>query len=117
MWDRADCHRSVMSRTQNAGRPVVEPGTEEKEVMHSALAKIAALASLIVASAGHAAGITGAGSTFAYPIFARWSAAYHAGGGPEVNYQSIGSGAGIAQIKAKTVDFGASDMPLTVADL
>ncbi len=85
--------------------------------MHSALAKIAALASLVVASAGHAAGITGAGSTFAYPIFARWAAAYHAGGGPEINYQSIGSGAGIAQIKAKTVDFGASDLPLTVADL
>lgn len=64
-----------------------------------------------------AAGITGAGSTFAYPIFARWAAAYHAAGGPEVNYQSIGSGAGIAQIKAKTIDFGASDMPLTLAEL
>ncbi|HEX8740802.1 MAG TPA: phosphate ABC transporter substrate-binding protein PstS [Casimicrobiaceae bacterium] len=85
--------------------------------MMNALARIAAVATLAAASAASAAGITGAGSTFAYPILARWSAAYHAAGGPEVNYQSIGSGAGIAQIKAKTVDFGASDMPLTVADL
>src|SRR5574340_150768 len=85
--------------------------------MLSALARIAAAATLVAASAASAAGITGAGPTFAYPIFARWSAAYPGTGGPEVNYQSIGSGAGIAQIKAKTVDFGASDMPLTVADL
>src|SRR5574340_1769702 len=85
--------------------------------MLSALARIAAAATLVAASAAGAAGITGAGSTFAYPIFARWAAAYHAAGGPEVNYQSIGSGAGIAQIKAKTVDFGASDMPLSAAEL
>lgn len=91
----------------------------KSEVLRRALAKTAAIAAgaMFAASAAHAAGITGAGSTFAYPIFARWAAAYHDGGGTEVNYQSIGSGAGIAQVKAKTVGFGASDMPLTVAEL
>lgn len=59
-----------------------------------------------------AAEITGAGSTFAYPIYAKWAEAYKAQSGLNLNYQSIGSGGGIAQIKAKTVDFGASDMPL-----
>lgn len=62
-------------------------------------------------------GLTGAGSTFVYPILAKWSEAYHARTGVAVNYQSIGSGGGIAQIKAGTVDFGASDMPLPPADL
>ncbi len=64
-------------------------------------------------SAAHAAEITGAGSTFAYPIYSKWAEAYKASSGLNLNYQSIGSGGGIAQIKAKTVDFGASDMPLT----
>ncbi len=59
-----------------------------------------------------AAEITGAGSTFAYPIYAKWAEAYKAQSGINLNYQSIGSGGGIAQIKASTVDFGASDMPL-----
>jgi len=57
--------------------------------------------------------ITGAGSTWVYPLVAKWSAAYQAKTGIQVNYQSIGSGGGIAQIKAGTVAFGASDMPLT----
>ncbi len=61
--------------------------------------------------------ITGAGATFPYPIYAKWAATYKAKTGIAINYQSIGSGAGIAQIKAKTVDFGASDMPLTPEDL
>ena len=60
-----------------------------------------------------AAEITGAGSTFAYPILAKWAAAYKDKTGDELNYQSIGSGGGIKQIEAKTVDFGASDMPLS----
>jgi len=57
--------------------------------------------------------ITGAGSTWVYPLVAKWSSAYEAKTGIQVNYQSIGSGGGIAQIKAGTVAFGASDMPLT----
>ena len=64
-----------------------------------------------------AAQITGAGSTFFFPLVSRWSADYNAATGRQVNYQSIGSGGGIAQIKAGTVDFGASDAPLTSAEL
>ena len=64
-----------------------------------------------------AADITGAGSTFAYPIYSKWAEMYKKTSGNGLNYQSIGSGAGIKQIKAKTVDFGASDMPLPVEEL
>jgi len=64
-----------------------------------------------------AADITGAGATFPYPIYAKWAEAYKQKTGVGMNYQSIGSGGGIAQIKAKTVDFGASDMPLKPEDL
>jgi len=60
-----------------------------------------------------AAAITGAGATFPYPIYAKWAEAYKAKTGVAMNYQSIGSGGGIKQITAKTVNFGASDMPLT----
>ena len=56
--------------------------------------------------------ITGAGSTFVYPILAKWAAIYQKKTGAQINYQSIGSGGGIQQIEAKTVEFGASDMPL-----
>ncbi len=61
--------------------------------------------------------ITGAGSTFVYPVLSKWSAEYAKQGSLQVNYQSIGSGGGIAQIKAGTVDFGATDMPLKPEDL
>jgi phosphate transport system substrate-binding protein len=69
------------------------------------------------ASAAQAADISGAGATFPYPIYAKWAEAYKAKTGIGLNYQSIGSGGGIKQIKAKTVDFGASDMPLTPKEL
>ena len=70
-------------------------------------------------AAAYAAGssITGAGSTWVYPLVAKWASAYQAQTGTQVNYQSIGSGGGIAQIKAGTVAFGASDMPLKPEDL
>jgi phosphate transport system substrate-binding protein len=64
-----------------------------------------------------AADISGAGATFPYPIYAKWADAYKKETGVGLNYQSIGSGGGIKQIKAKTVTFGASDMPLKPADL
>ncbi|MDP3842076.1 MAG: phosphate ABC transporter substrate-binding protein PstS [Oxalobacteraceae bacterium] len=64
-----------------------------------------------------AADITGAGATFPYPIYAKWAESYKAATGTGMNYQSIGSGGGIKQIKAKTVDFGASDMPLKFDDM
>jgi len=68
-------------------------------------------------STASAVDITGAGATFPFPIYAKWAEAYKAKTGVGMNYQSIGSGGGIAQIKAKTVDFGASDMPLKAEDL
>lgn len=64
-----------------------------------------------------AADITGAGATFPYPIYAKWAEEYKKATGTGLNYQSIGSGGGIKQIKAKTVDFGASDMPLKDEEL
>jgi len=77
---------------------------------------VAALAAGMTQPA-RAVDITGAGATFPYPIYAKWAEAYKQKTGVGMNYQSIGSGGGIAQIKAKTVDFGASDMPLKPDDL
>jgi len=76
----------------------------------------AGLAALL-ASAAPAADITGAGATFPAPVYAKWAETYKATTGIGLNYQAIGSGGGIKQIKAKTVDFGASDKPLKPADL
>jgi phosphate transport system substrate-binding protein len=77
----------------------------------------AALAGAVLASGAFAAEITGAGATFPYPIYAKWADAYKKSTGTGLNYQSIGSGGGIKQITARTVDFGASDMPLKPEDL
>src|SRR5690348_5537970 len=77
---------------------------------------VAALAAAI-ATPAVAADITGAGATFPYPIYAKWADAYKKATGVGMNYQSIGSGGGIKQITAKTVDFGASDMPLKPEEL
>ena len=76
-------------------------------------------ASMASAPAGDkvAAEITGAGASFVYPLISKWSADYAAATGNKVNYQSIGSGGGIAQIKAGTVDFGSSDKPLASEEL
>ncbi len=76
-----------------------------------------AIAALAIAMAGLGAAqaetqITGAGSTFAAPIYAKWGEAAAAATGIKLNYQAIGSGAGINQINNRTVDFGASDMPV-----
>lgn len=68
-------------------------------------------------SSAVAADMTGAGATFPYPIYSKWAEAYKKTTGNGLNYQSIGSGGGIKQIKAKTVDFGASDMPLKAEEL
>jgi len=76
-----------------------------------------AVAGLAFTVTAHAVDITGAGATFPYPIYAKWAEAYNAKSGIKLNYQSIGSGGGIKQIQNKTVNFGASDKPLTVAEL
>ncbi|MCH8620811.1 phosphate ABC transporter substrate-binding protein PstS [Undibacterium sp. TS12] len=78
---------------------------------------IAAIGVAVTFGAVQAADITGAGATFPYPIYAKWAEAYKKASGNGLNYQSIGSGGGIKQIKAKTVDFGASDMPLKLEEL
>ena len=72
---------------------------------------------LAAASSANAQDVTGAGATFPAPVYAKWADAYNKASGARINYQSVGSGAGIRQIKAKTVDFGASDMPLTDEEL
>lgn len=69
------------------------------------------------AAPGGAGDFTGAGATFPAPIYAKWGSAYKNESGSALNYQAIGSGAGIAQIKARTVDFGATDDPMKPADL
>ena len=84
---------------------------------HMLMQSFAAAAALTMTIAATAADITGAGATFPYPIYAKWADAYKKKTGIGMNYQSIGSGGGIKQIKAKTVDFGASDMPLKPEDL
>ena len=79
--------------------------------------RAALLAISLMPAAVLAQDVTGAGATFPAPIYAKWADAYNKATGARINYQSVGSGAGIRQIKAKTVDFGASDMPLTDEDL
>ena len=74
-------------------------------------------AGLGLVGAAMAQDVTGAGATFPAPVYAKWADAYNKATSVRINYQSVGSGAGIRQIKAKTVDFGASDMPLTDEDL
>src|SRR3569832_1544119 len=79
-----------------------------------ALVGAAALAAVSLAQAQE---VTGAGASFPAPVYAKWASDYNKATGVKVNYQSVGSGAGIKQIDAKTVDFGASDMPQLDADL
>jgi len=84
---------------------------------------IFAAAMIVVGATGAASvaqaetSITGAGATFPYPVYSKWADSYNKETGVRLNYQSIGSGGGIKQIKAKTVDFGASDAPMKPAEL
>src|SRR5213596_633805 len=79
----------------------------------------AALGTALIAAApfAQAATISGAGATFPAPVYAKWAEAYRAQTGNALNYQAIGSGGGIRQITASTVDFGASDKPMKPDDL
>ena len=80
-------------------------------------ALMGAMAGMALATNAFAADITGAGSTFVFPVLAKWAGTYKGISGNGINYQAIGSGGGIAQIKAKTVTFGATDKPLTSKEL
>ena len=85
--------------------------------MTATLVAAAGLAAALATGAASAADISGAGATFPYPVYSKWADAYKKETGNGLNYQSIGSGGGIKQIQAKTVTFGASDMPLTAEQL
>ncbi|TPI33553.1 phosphate ABC transporter substrate-binding protein PstS [Mesorhizobium sp. B3-2-1] len=86
-------------------------------IRSAAVAIAMAAASTITLSAAMAADLSGAGSTFIYPVFAKWADTYKKDTGIGLNYQSIGSGGGIKQVIAKTVTFGATDKPMSDADL
>jgi len=87
-----------------------------KTLPRSILIAVATLL-LVAGTAFSGATINGAGATFPYPVYGQWAWLYNKDSGVKLNYQSIGSGGGIRQIKAKTVDFGASDAPLKAEDL
>ena len=78
-----------------------------------AVCGVLAVTSIAFASASFAQDVTGAGASFPAPLYAKWAADYNKATGVKINYQSVGSGAGLRQIEAKTVDFGASDAPMT----
>ncbi|HEY3293967.1 MAG TPA: phosphate ABC transporter substrate-binding protein PstS [bacterium] len=80
-------------------------------------ALVLSFALMLFVGSALATDVTGAGSSFVYPVLSKWAADYAAKTGDKINYQSVGSGAGIAQIKASTVDFGASDKPLKPSEL
>jgi phosphate transport system substrate-binding protein len=82
-----------------------------------ALTLVAASGASMLSTSANATDITGAGATFPFPIYSKWAEDYKKATGTSMNYQSIGSGGGVRQIQAKTVDFGASDSPLTKEQL
>src|SRR5476649_1148058 len=93
------------------------PQTWRELLKHWTSLAAAGLIAAVALAPANAADISGAGATFPYPIYAKWADAYKKETGNGLNYQSIGSGGGIKQIKAKTVTFGASDAPLPGKEL
>ena len=83
-----------------------------KSIFKASLTMTLGTAFMSFASLSQAQEVTGAGATFPAPLYSKWAGDYHKATGVKINYQSVGSGAGLRQIEAKTVDFGASDMPL-----
>ena len=92
-------------------------GLRMKLIFKATVAATLALSGLSFSSIASAQDVTGAGASFPAPIYAKWADAYNKATGVRINYQSVGSGAGMRQIRGKTVDFGASDAPLTDAEL
>src|SRR5579885_51216 len=103
-----------MKRTR---QPKRQPRTVIMKLSSLLFSAIFVIAGVMLAGETRAADISGAGATFPYPIYAKWADAYKKEPGIGLNYQALGSGGGIKQIQAKTVTFGASDMPLTVEQL
>jgi phosphate transport system substrate-binding protein len=113
-WLWSDLLARLLNRSPRAGCPL-KGNQMTLPFLRTFLA--AATISLLTGHAAGAADISGAGATFPFPIYAKWADSYKKETGNGLNYQSIGSGGGIKQIKAKTVTFGATDMPLEAADL
>ncbi len=88
-----------------------------KTIFKYAISSLVAVAALAACGLAVAQDATGAGASFPAPLYSKWASDYHKTTGFKMNYQSVGSGAGIRQIDAKTVDFGASDMPLSDEEL
>lgn len=97
--------------------PTNRKGVLMKSSLQISLTVTLGAALMSFASLSMAQDVTGAGATFPAPLYAKWAADYNKATGVKINYQSVGSGAGIRQIEAKTVDFGASDMPLKDEEL
>jgi phosphate transport system substrate-binding protein len=89
----------------------------ERRTMNTVIFRAALAAAVLLPLSAAAEDVTGAGASFPAPVYAKWADAYNKVSGHRINYQSVGSGAGIKQIKAKTVDFGASDAPLKDEEL
>src|SRR5262245_39400235 len=99
-------------------RPVtIGPQTWREPLIHWTVLAAAGVITVAALVPAKAADISGAGATFPYPVYAKWADAYKKVTGNGMNYQSIGSGGGIKQIKAKTVTFGATDAPLPGKEL
>src|SRR5206468_12157496 len=117
----SDCNINVIKPDECVAKRFLTPGSAslmtERTVNAFRTALLGITAAAAIAVVAQAAEINGAGATFPYPIYAKWAEAYAAKTGLKMNYHSIGSGGGIAQVKARTVDFGASDMPLKPAEL
>src|SRR5450631_432600 len=111
------CHLAVMRDCNNAGHASFPLQRFQSMNIKKYTAGFLTLSALSLGVAARAADITGAGATFPFPIYAKWAEAYKAKTGVGMNYQSIGSGGGIKQIQAKTVDFGATDAPLKPDEL
>lgn len=101
---------AVLSKVHHSFNP---KGIPMKTSFKVALISMAGIATMSYVNLAGAQEITGAGATFPAPLYAKWAADYNKATGVKINYQSVGSGAGIKQIDSKTVDFGASDMPQT----
>ena len=112
------CHKAVICAPYSSAN-VFSISTLKVFTMKASLMKSGVLPALVsvavvvgAAFPAYAQDVTGAGATFPAPLYSKWAADYNKSTGVKINYQSVGSGAGLRQIDAKTVDFGASDMPL-----
>lgn len=108
------CHGTVITAAQTGSPSGLLLDCMKSFVL---LRSLIAMATLAAAGTTFGQNLTGAGASFPAPVYSKWADAYNKATQHQVNYQSVGSGAGIKQIKSKTVDFGASDMPLTDEEL